>query len=120
MSRRKPARDCDRQSWRRLGVVVWLVVAQLTRASAQAEPPTLTVTVAPDVVTVGDPLTVVLAVDHAADTDVVWPDPITVEPLELVNTRLPPSTPNGESLRSTLELVVTAFELGELSMPAFS
>ncbi|MEE2637240.1 MAG: hypothetical protein VYE68_08430 [Acidobacteriota bacterium] len=113
-------RGYDRQRWPRLGVIVWLVIAQLTRASAQSEPPTLTVTLAPTVVTVGDPITVVLAVDHASDTTVVWPDPVTIDPLELVDTRLPPSTPNGERLQSTLELVVTAFELGELSIPAFS
>ena len=88
-------------------------------AAAQRDRPTLDTTLDPVVISVGDPVTVVVTVGHAPDQDVVWPDPVAVDPFELLDVRQAESAPEGNLVRSRLELTVTAFELGELSLPTF-
>lgn len=88
-------------------------------AAAQRDRPTLDTTLDPVVISVGDPVTVVVTVGHASDQEVVWPDPVAVDPFELLDVRQAESAPEGNLVRSRLELTVTAFELGELSLPTF-
>lgn len=67
---------------------------------------------------VGDPASVRLVVDHPPGWSVLWADSIDVSPFEVQRFRLvEPQSIEGGALRSTAELVVTSFELGELEVP---
>ena len=105
---------------RRVGaslLVVPLVVSLVTHLSAQADAPVVLTAVAPVVVTVGDPVTLVVTVHHDVGARVVWPDPFALDPFELVDIRLLAPVPDGNQVRSSAELTLTAFELGELRVP---
>ena len=60
-----------------------------------------------------------VTVNHAADARLVWPDPLHLDPFELVDMRLLEPVPEGNRVQSSAELTLTAFELGELTVPAF-
>ena len=96
-----------------------LVVSLVAHVSAQTDPPGLLTALDPAVMTVGDPVSLVVTVSHAADTRVVWPDPFEIDPFELVDMRLIEPVSEGNRVRSSAELTLTAFELGELTLPAF-
>ena len=85
---------------------------------AQTDPPGLLTALDPAVITVGDPVRLVVTVSHTADARVVWPDPFELDPFELVDMRLLEPVPRTR-VRSSAELTLTAFELGELTLPAF-
>ena len=80
--------------------------------------PTVETAVSAATAAVGDPITVVVTVRHAADTEVRWPDPVDAVPFELLDAPAAQSaaSPDG-GVESRLELRVAAFELGELSFP---
>lgn len=73
---------------------------------------------------VGDPVAVRLHVDHPADWTVQWPDSLDLAPFEVL--RYETAEPDGagaeagEASRSTANLVITSFELGELELPSFA
>ena len=96
-----------------------LAVSLVAHISAQTDPPGLFTAIDPTVITVGDPVTLVVTVNHAADAQVVWPDPLHLGPFELVDMRLLEPVPEGNRVQSSAELTLTAFELGELTVPAF-
>ncbi len=107
-------------------VVVLLAAATLESAGAaaqevgQADPrSTIHSEVDTALVTVGDRITLTVTVDHPAGTRVVWPDSIDLAPFEVLGARQLPSTETGGGLRSVALLTLTAFELGELEIPAF-
>ena len=95
-----------------------LVVSLLASVSAQTDPPGLRTALDPSVITVGDLVHLKVTVSHAADARVVWPDPFAVDPFELVDTRMLAPVPEGTRVRSSAALTLTAFELGELTLPA--
>ena len=101
-----------------LGAVV-LGVSLVAHASAQTDPPGLITALDTAVITVGDPVRLVVTVSHAPDARVVWPEVFELDPFELVDMRLLEPVPEGNRVRSSAELTVTAFELGELNLPAF-
>jgi hypothetical protein len=71
------------------------------------------------VVTVGDRLTLEVAVVHAAEARVLWPDSLSLAPFEVLEaTALPPVSMEG-GVRSGVIFTLTAFELGELEIPSF-
>jgi hypothetical protein len=70
-------------------------------------------------VTVGDPITLAVTVDHPAGTRVAWPDSLDLSPFEVVAARLLPPASQGEGMRSRAVLTLAAFELGELEIPGF-
>ena len=96
-----------------------LVASLMARVSAQTDEPVVLTAIDPAVVTVGDPVSLVVTVSHAADAGVVWPDPFELDPFELVDMRLLAPVAEGNQMRSSAELTLTAFELGELTVPAF-
>ena len=96
-----------------------LVVSVVARLAAQTEPPELLTTLEPTAMTVGDRVTLVVTVDHAADVRVVWPESFELDPFELIDMRLLEPVPQGNRVRSSAELAATAFALGELTLPAF-
>ena len=96
-----------------------LVVSLVAHVSTQANRPGLLTVIDPTVITVGDPVRLVITVSHPADVRVVWPDPLELDPFELVDMRLLESVREGNRVRSSAELTLTVFELGELTLPAF-
>ena len=95
--------------------------AQDTALAAQSVEPAVETTVSATAAAVGDPVTVVVTVRHAAGTEVRWPDPVDAAPFELLD---PPATQTTAAadggVESRLELQVAAFELGELSFPSLN
>ncbi len=90
------------------------------RASgAQNAPPRLDVTVDPTSITLGDPVTVAVTITHPLDTHLIWPDPVELAPFELLAMTVTEPVVDNDRLRSTAELAVTTFELGELTVPTF-
>ena len=96
-----------------------LAVSLVAHVGAQADEPVVLTAIDPAVVTVGDPVSLVVTVSHAADARVVWPDPFEIDPFELVDLRLIAPVPEGNRVQSSAELTLTAFELGELRVPGF-
>ena len=103
---------------RRLVGAGLLIVSLVAHVRAQTDPPGLITVLDPAVITVGDPVRLVVTVSHAADARVVWPDLFELDPFELVDIRLLEPVP-GTRVRSSAELTLTAFELGDLTLPAF-
>lgn len=95
--------------------------AQDNALAAQSVEPAVETTVSATAAAVGDPVTVVVTVRHAAGTEVRWPDPVDAAPFELLD---PPATQTTAAadggVESRLELRVAAFELGELSFPSLN
>ena len=104
---------------RRLPAAGLLVASIVAHMGAQADPPELRTAVDPVVITVGDPVRLVVMVDHDAGSEVVWPDPLELDPFELLAIRSLEPVPEGTRVLSGAELTVTAFELGELALPVF-
>ncbi len=104
---------------RRLVGAALLVVSLVAHVWAQTDPPGLLTALDPAVLTVGDPVRLVVTVSHAPDARVVWPDAFELDPFELVDMRLLEPVPEGTRVRSSAELTLTAFELGELTLPTF-
>lgn len=99
--------------------VIAAALTVLVAASAAGQtPPAVETAVSAATAAVGDPITVVLTVRHAADAEVRWPDPVDTAPFELLDAPAAQSaaSPDG-GVESRLELRVAAFELGELSFP---
>ena len=78
------------------------------------------------VIHVGDPVSVVLRVDHPADWSVHWADSLDIAPFEVLEYAVTGagSAPAGgagsdaaDGARSVATLTVTSFELGELEIP---
>ena len=93
-----------------------LLLAPL-QASAQVDRASVTVTLDTEVINVGDPVRATVIVTHSPETEIVWPEPPVVEPFELLAWNISASTTDGDVVNSRLNLMVTAFELGELSLP---
>ena len=93
--------------------------AQDTAPPAPTVEPAVETAVSTATAAVGDPITVVVTVHHAADAEVRWPDPVDAAPFELLEPPVPRSTAAADGgVESRLELRVAAFELGELSFPS--
>ena len=101
-------------------VLAAAVGALLAAASAAGQAaPTVETAVSPATAAVGDPVTVVVTVRHAAGTEVRWPDPVDAAPFELLDAPAAQSAAGADGgVESRLELRVAAFELGELSFPS--
>ncbi len=98
-------------------LVTALAAALPAVTSGQTGLPAIDTTVGAQVISVGDQIAVTVTVTHAPETEVVWPDPIDVGPFELLASQAVAPDPGETPLTSRLELTVTAFELGELSIP---
>ena len=91
-----------------------------TPASAAQGPvePAVETAVSAAAAAVGDPISVVVTVRHAADAEVRWPDPVDVAPFEILDPPAVQSAATDGGTETRLELRVAAFELGELSFPS--
>jgi hypothetical protein len=84
-----------------------------------AQTPQLTVGVDTTQLTVGDRITLQLSVTHGEGTRVAWPDSLELEPFEVLGAQAPPPVAREGSVESSLILILTTFELGELEIPSF-
>jgi len=71
------------------------------------------------VVTVGDPITLRVSVEHAPASRVAWPDSVDLSPFEVLGARTPEPRTQGDLTRSSLTLTLAAYELGDLEIPPF-
>jgi len=69
--------------------------------------------------TVGDRIQLTVTVEHDAGTQVVWPDSLDLGPFEVVGAERIPPVRDGSRVRTGVRFTVTAFELGDLELPAF-
>lgn len=101
----------------------WYIVAAMTMwvlpAGAQVRP-SVSAHTDTDAISVGDRLTLTIAVRHAPGQEVAWPAPAdTLGPFEVLGTRAgEPEVSDNDLQTSTQHYVLTAFELGELQIPA--
>lgn len=70
-------------------------------------------------VTVGDRITMTVTVEHAPSSRVTWPDSLDLAPFEVLGVQELPPEESGDVARSAVALTLSAFELGELEIPAF-
>jgi hypothetical protein len=99
----------------RLLVAVLLVLSQ----PLQAQEARVRVQADTSVIRVGDRITFTVAVEHAADERVVWPDSLDLGSFEVLAAEaLPPQQVEGRSVTAA-RFALTAFELGELKIPSF-
>ena len=105
---------------RRRAVAALLLAAAFGAPAARAAEPTVSVTVEPTRIAVGDRVRLVLEVEHDAGASVAWPEPEGLEPFEVLERRVgEPRVEDGRAV-SRAELVLTAFELGDLELPALA
>ncbi len=91
----------------------------LAAAPLGAQVPRLHMSVDTSVVSVGDRITLTVSVDHLPGAQVLWPDSLNLAPFEVLDAQIAPPLSQGERTRSSLALVLAAFELGELEVPSF-
>lgn len=94
--------------------VVLLLTAAASPASAQS---TVRSEVDTTVVTVGDRVSLTITVDHPSGAQASLPDSLDVGPFEVLDASALPVETTEEGARSTFELTLTAFELGDLEIP---
>ena len=106
---------------------IWagLAVAALgfpTPAAAQElpAPPSLRVAVDTTTTTVGGRLHLTVAVEHAPEATVDWPDSLDLAPFEVLEAVVQPTTVADGRATTTAVLTLAAFELGELEIPSFT
>ena len=102
-------------------VLIGAAVAALTvPASARptAAQSTLRTELDTTVVTVGDRITLTLAVEHPVEATVEWPDSFTMAPFEVLDAAVTAPRIEGERATTSARLALTVFELGEVEIPA--
>ena len=86
--------------------------------AAQTGAPAVSSTLEPAQIAVGDRARLVIRVEHDAGASVTWPDPESLGPFEVLERRVDGPRVEGDRAVSSAELVLTAFELGDLEVPA--
>jgi hypothetical protein len=104
-------------------VLLALPLLALGAAPAQSPPqaqgPRLQTEVDTTLVTVGDPITLLVSVEHAPGTRVAWPDSLELGPFEILGARASGPIARDDVSVSSLTLTLAAYELGELEIPSF-
>lgn len=95
-----------------------LAVAGGVPAAAQTVPPAISATVEPAQLAVGDRARLGIVVEHDAGASVTWPAPESLGSFEVLERRAGEPRVEGERAVSSAEFVLTAFELGDLEVPA--
>ncbi|MBT8395907.1 MAG: BatD family protein, partial [Gemmatimonadetes bacterium] len=97
----------------------FLAFLLLAMAQLSAQEPRLQVSVDTSVVSVGDRIKLTVSVDHHPGARLAWPDSLALTPFEVLGAEVPPPVSQGETTRSSMVLVLAAFELGDLEIPSF-
>lgn len=102
-------------------VVLAMALALPVLAMAQPREPAISTTIDPTTINVGDPVTVIVRVRHDPDATVEWSESPAFGAFELLDQRAVDPTPDdtGAMIQTAVELRVTAFELGDLTLPSF-
>lgn len=87
-------------------------------AGAQTASPAISATVDPAQLAVGDRARLGIVVEHDAGASVTWPELESLGPFEVLERRVGEARVEGGRTASSAELVLTAFELGKLEVPA--
>lgn len=104
---------------RRLAWVALWVTAGIGIATPAAAQSRLMTSIDTTLLTVGDRMTMEVRVSHPAGSSLEWPDSVSLSPMEILDAAAFPPTSGEGGLYSTLQLTMTAFELGELEIPSF-
>ena len=106
--------------WIWAGLVAVVVAPTPAPAQELPAPPSLRVAVDTATTTVGGRLHLTVAVEHAPDATVQWPDSLDLAPFEVLDAVVNPTTVADGRATTTAVLALTAFELGELEIPSFT
>lgn len=71
-------------------------------------------------ITVGDRIAFSVTVEHPAESEILWPDSLSLAPFEILDARIIPPAAPGNGMVTSLRLILTAFELGDLELPSIS
>ncbi len=102
---------------RSMAAALLLVTALGAPARAQTGAPVAGSTLEPARIAVGDRVRLTVTVEHDAGASVAWPDTEYLGDFEVLERRLDGPRVAGDREVSSAELVLTAFELGELEVP---
>ena len=102
----------------RAAAALLLALALGAPAPAQPRAPAVSSNLEPAHIAVGDRTRLTIQVEHAAAASVAWPDPESLGPFEVLERRIDEPRVEGGRTVSSAELVLTAFELGGLEVPA--
>ena len=95
-----------------------VALALVVPAAAQTGAPAITSSVEPPQIAVGDRVRLAIQVQHDAAASVVWPELENLESFEVLERRVDAPLVEGGRVVSSAEFVLTAFELGDLEVPA--
>jgi len=84
----------------------------------QGNGPSISTAVDRQEVTVGDRITVTITVDHDSTTSVEWPSPTRLGSFDVLETNALPPVGEAGRIRSATAFTVTAFEVGDLTVPS--
>lgn len=101
-----------------LALAPLLTGALAVRAAGQTGAPVVRTTLEPAQIAVGDRAWLTIRVEHAAAASVAWPEPESLGAFEVLERRIEEPRVEGGRTVSSAELVLTAFELGDLEVPA--
>ena len=101
-----------------LAAATLLAVASGGTAAGQDGAPSVTTVMEPSRIAVGDRARFTIRIEHDPGASVVWPEPDTLGPFEVLERRLDDPVAEGGRAVSSAEFSLTAFELGELELPA--
>ena len=101
-----------------LAAAALLAVAPGGSAAGQDGAPSVTTALEPAEIAVGDHARLTIRVEHDPGASVVWPEPDTLGPFEVLERRLDDALAEGGRTVSSAEFSLTAFELGDLELPA--
>ena len=103
----------------RCGLLIAAALAGLLPMLLAAQAPRVRTVLDTTLVSVGDRLQLTVTVEHAPGESVVWPDSLSLDPFEILDAEsLAPTEVEGRYV-SGARLTLTAFELGDLEVPAF-
>ena len=111
------AREAASRGQRALAVVLLAAALPVVPAAAQTGAPAVSSTLEPAQIAVGDRARLILRVEHDAGASVTWPDSESLGPFEVLERRVDGPRVEGGRAVSSAELVLTAFELGDLEVP---
>ena len=100
-------------------MMVPLVAMLAVGAALQAPGPQIHTALDTALVTMGDQLHLTVSVTHGQGEQVRWPDSLDLSPFEVLGRGALPPVRQGNRVTSTLELTLTAFQLGDLDLPSF-
>ena len=112
------ARETASRGQRALAAVLFAAALPVVPAAVQTGAPAVSSTLEPAQLAVGDRARLTIRVEHDAGASVVWPAPESLGPFEVLERRVDGPRVEGDRAVSSAELVLTAFELGDLEVPA--